>query len=341
MQRSNDWRVCFDGGFCHPRGRAGTELRLDRQLRWNGQDIFIPAAYLCGRGLVLDLLVRVRAEALRAFCEKWSLSPENDGSGMSEDEFERCSEENPLAQRLSLRLLVNGTPLPDSVFSSIVWNPVFPQENAAMSAAMRHYRLDPACGWCLRRYRFAWVTKRRPTLRTLDVTLRTPMVRISGPTFPLRAGESVSFPHPVTGQTHTLRATSLTEEALDVPYEAALSGALAIPNHCWRLGYTITPELPAHSYSLHDVSLPDAPRLAAEVPQADGSADVPGAACVGIIGGSDGPTVIFLSAKVGPDEHAVFSSPSFDPRPCPTWRMEFSRRPCADMTLRLYGEAGA
>lgn len=343
MHENEDWRVCFEGDFCHSRGRAGTEVRLDQHFVWNRQSIQIPSVYLCGKGLVLDALTRVDAEELRVFYEKWSLSPENDGSALSGEEWAQCAAENPLSSIFSLRLCVNGKLLPSGGSSSIVWNSVFPQEDDAMCAAMRHYGLDSACGWVLRRFRFAWVTKRRPPLRTLDATFVAHEERINGPQFTIRAGESLSFTHPVSGEKHTLHAESLTQQTLEIPREAALSGTLEMPNHCWELIYTVTPELPAHSASLRDVRPPDAPRLCAERAQTGSGAfvDVPGAASIGIIGGSDGPTAIFLSKEKESGHALACSSLSFVPRESPTWQFRFRHRPCADLTLRLYDKNGA
>lgn len=337
------WRVCFEDGFWHPKGRAGTEVRLNRSFVWNGQHVQIPAVYLCGKGLVLDALTRVGAEELRSFYKKWSLSPENDGSALSGEEWAQCAAENPLSNVFSLRLCVNGKPLPSSGSSSIVWNPVFPQEDDAMRAAMRHYGLDPACGWILHRFHFAWITKHRPSLRTLDAILSAHEERIDGPQFTIHAGENISFTHPVSGGKHTLYAESLTGQTLEIPREAALSGAMEMPNHCWQLIYTVTPELSAHSASLRDVRPPDTPRLCAENVQSGSGTfvDVPGSASIGIIGGSDGPTAISLPTD-NDDRHAIaYSSLSFAPRETPTWQFRFWHRPCADLALCLYVENSA
>lgn len=337
MRKKEIWRVCFEGGFWHPRGRSGTEVCLDRHFEWNGQDLQIPAAYLCGKGLVLDVLTRVESEKLRSFYEKWSLSPENDVSALSASEWAQCAAENPLSNDFSLRLCANGKTLPFRQSSSIVWNPVFPQEDDAMLAAIQHYDLDPTCGWTLRRFHYAWVTKRRPLLRTLDATLSAHDDRIDGPQFTIHAGENITFTHPVSGEKHMLYAESLTEQTLEIPREATLSGALEMPNHCWQLIYTVTPELSAHSTSLRDVRPPDAPRLCAEdVQSASGTfVDVPGSASIGIIGGSDGPTAIFLTSEQN-DRHAIaYSSLSFAPREVPAWQFCFRHCPCADLTLRL------
>lgn len=340
MRKIENWRVCFEGGFRHPRGRAGTELRLDRQFVWNGQDFHIPAVYLCGKGLLLDVLTRVDAEKLRAFYEKWSLSPENDGSALSASEWAQCAAENPLSNDFSLRLHVNGKTLSPSQSSSIIWNPVFPETDDAMCTAMQHYGLDPNYGWSLRRFRFAWVTKRRPVLRTLDASFSAHTQTVCTPPFSVKAGESVRFVHPISGETYTMHAESLTRQTPEIPREAALSGALELPKHCWQLVYTVTPELPAHSTSLRDVCPPDAPRLCAEDTQTapGGFVDVPGAASIGIIGGSDGPTALFLSTEQDGRQEVAYSSLSFTPREVPTWQFCFRHRPCADLTLCLYPE---
>lgn len=105
------WRVCFDGSFWGQKGRAGQELRVDRTAAWDGRMVCIPSVYLCGKGIVLDILTRAEPEAIRAFAEKWRLSPENDGSELTGGQRELCMAENPLRAGYSPALCVNGKSL--------------------------------------------------------------------------------------------------------------------------------------------------------------------------------------------------------------------------------------
>ena len=59
---AQDWKVTWDGGIWHPRGRAGRELIVGRNFDWDGVRVDVPAAYMCGKGLVLDLCMSVPVE---------------------------------------------------------------------------------------------------------------------------------------------------------------------------------------------------------------------------------------------------------------------------------------
>ena len=60
--KATTWRVCFDGSFWGQKGRAGQELRVDRTTDWDGRMVCIPSVYLCGKGIVLDILTRAEPE---------------------------------------------------------------------------------------------------------------------------------------------------------------------------------------------------------------------------------------------------------------------------------------
>ena len=109
-----DWKVFFGGGFWGGRGngRAGTELRLETQFDWAGRHWVVPAAYACGKGLVVDLCMRAEADEIRKFLKTWDLSPEND----SRDNFTleqqlQIDLDNPLGMRPDPQLTLNGQPL--------------------------------------------------------------------------------------------------------------------------------------------------------------------------------------------------------------------------------------
>ena len=71
-----EWKVYFDGNIWghHGRDYAGKEICIEKEFQWAGRQWWIPAVYSCGKGLVVDFCMRVEAQAIRDFIERWNLS---------------------------------------------------------------------------------------------------------------------------------------------------------------------------------------------------------------------------------------------------------------------------
>ncbi len=68
-----EWKVYFeDNPGCHRphRGCPGQEVSCGAHSVWGGQHFIIPAIYLCGKGLVVDICRRVEREAIEAHYQK-------------------------------------------------------------------------------------------------------------------------------------------------------------------------------------------------------------------------------------------------------------------------------
>lgn len=343
MKQSTAWRVSFDGSLYHQRGRAGQELRVDKTILWGDKAVYVPSVYLCGKGLVVDLLLRTDAEALRAFYAKWDLTPEHDGSDFTPEQWAQCNAENPLQLDHRAFACANRKKLRSCGASADCWSPLYPDAaDKAMRAAMVHYGLDRACGWQLWRHRFRWATARRPELRSLTLTLCADSVFLPGPRFQIAPGASLDFTHPVTGAHHTLLAEALSPQTLPPEItERSPLGTQRLPTHYQALRFTLTPDLPDGSFQLRDTQPSDAPRLCVASSEA-ASAGVPvcidaPAACVGIIGGEDGPTALFLSGDAPDGCHMAFSSLSHAPRGAVEWSLRFRHKPRPDCTISLLG----
>lgn len=324
------WRVCFDGSLWTPKGRAGQELRLDRTADWDGRTICIPSAYLCGKGIVLDILTRAEPEAIRAFADKWKLSAENDCPDLTNEQMELCMAENPLRANYSPSLCVNGKELKSRGGSGFAWNPVFQTECCGEEQTMlEHYGLDAAFGWMLMRWRFAWATKRRPKISSMTLTLDADDKPVAGPHFTIVPGERLEFTHPVSGVQHTLTALALDTETIgDGHQEVPGIGKLRLPRYTQRLTYRLSPELPENAFWVRDSAQPDPVRL-------ESGATFSGA--VGVIGGADGPTVMYLHREDESEPHTAYSSVSEVPRGTVEWYLTFRVKPCGPLTLKLLG----
>ena len=195
---------------------------------------------------------------------------------------------------------------------------------------LRHYGLDAACGWMLCRFSFLWAGKRRPKIRTLTLTMRQRPCRVPGPHFKVHApGDSFTFRHPVSGTDYTLQVQELAQETLPRGLLTAF-----YPTHFTAMRYTLSPA-PSEDIRICDCDVGDQPLeigpcTDAHAPEAQSSA-----ACIGIIGGADGPTA--LVAGSGPEgSRGVCSALHFEPvQDDVEWCVEFLTQPFAGADIPL------
>ena len=163
---AQDWKVTWDGGIWHPRGRAGRELIVGRSFDWDGVRVDVPAAYMCGKGLVLDLCMSVPVERFCAFIEKWDLL-HREFDSFTAEERGRIEFEHPMISGISASAAVNGKVLREKKSSGTAWMPEgcggerFSSDWAA-ERFMERYGLDKSRPCSIRRICFPWTTKRAP-----------------------------------------------------------------------------------------------------------------------------------------------------------------------------------
>lgn len=350
-----EWKVYFAGGFSsHHWGhdRPGEEIPLHKTFTWGGKVWHVPAAYACGKGLVVDLCVEIAPGDLRAFLEKWKPLTEGNREPTQEEQ-ERMDAENPMTVDYDPKVTVNGRELRGRSGQGSGWTPMscrpddeqggYNQQDWENLWLMEHYGLDPERGWMFWRESFPWATKTKPAVKTISLSLEQRPAAVPGPRFTVSgAGDSVPFVHPVTGETHTLRVIEYEAQEVDL---SGLGGGWEYPTHCTAMSYTVEPELPRQSMTVRDCAQGDAPRpkpleeLAAL--DAIGGADGPAACSVGIIGGSDGPTAILMArprAGLGADPpqlRTACSALRFQPQARIAWRMVFHQKTVDGVSLEL------
>ena len=117
MLAEQEWKVRYND-FSRPfRSRAGEELPLNHKFTWNGDTWVVLSAYLCGKGLVLDVGKCVEPDVMRAFVDKWKDYEDRDDLQQALEN--QILEENPVNVDLVPELSINGkqlkwsgTPLP-------------------------------------------------------------------------------------------------------------------------------------------------------------------------------------------------------------------------------------
>jgi len=213
-----EWKVYFDGSFWghHGRERAGKEIPLNKQFRWENEIWTILAIYPCGKGLVVDFCLRVPPEHICAFLERWNLSVNGDGAKLTAEQRMRIDADNPLTVNINPKVVLNGTELSASHGCGVCWNPCFSDGNGLEAwSVMRHYELDPEQGYVIWRSAFPWQTKRKPQIKTLSVILMQEPVAIPGPLFGVSMpDEQIEFIHPSTGNKHTLTVQEYERQEL-------------------------------------------------------------------------------------------------------------------------------
>lgn len=318
-------REAFDCGLLlssRSRGRFHTELALEKTFDWVGRHWLVPAAYVCGKGLAIDFCMRASADELRAFMQKWKLSPENDDcAAFSQEDQLLLDAENPLALSFTPTLTVNGKTLHVSESASASFHPCFPDRETPLAPLMRRYHLSDAFGWVVTCAWFPWNGRRPAAIRSIELSLRRTPATLPGPRFTVRApGDAFRFTHPYTGTEHTLTALSL--EAQTLPETAFGRG---FPTHFTLLRFALDPE-PAEPVLISDTRESDRP-VRPETVEGPSSARA-----VGVIGGADGPTALFVSGGA----HTACSALRFSPDTRDIeWRATFEASPRDDFSLSL------
>ena len=347
--KNTPWKVYFDGSFggkspdgSHP----GQALELRQKFRFAGRDWCVPAAYCTAKGLVLDIFMRADRNALENFRKKWAHLEDED---VPNDVFEQAERENPLVFEFWPQIELNGQTLPFSQGSRLSYHPMF--QNAAQCepaldedgvsdfdtpterAIIDRYGLDFEDGWAIHRYSFPWKTKRRPKkISSLALTLTPQLVRVPGAEFEVKKpGDTFTFLH--NGAKYTLCVQNFEPQTL--PKNAFPDARFDFPNHFTAMTYTISLAPSENLISVEDCAQNDPP-VEREAPKDFPLPEAQNDAVIGIIGGADGPTALFITAK-NKDKtvQTACSALHFAPPKKITWRIVFRETPFAPETFSL------
>lgn len=316
------WRVSFHGGLIGHGGRAGKAIPADTWFTWEGEDWYVPALYRCPEGIVVDILQRVDVEDMWAYCGKWKLTPETDWDAMPEERWLQARGENPFCHDFRAVLTVNGQTLSQRHGCGSVWLPLWPdREEEDMKAVLRHYGLDEGDCWQLWRVSFEWAGEKPRKCKDLALILFGEE-DVPGPSFQAeRAGQTVPFRHPVTGEEHILTVRSIEPQDYDRPEDPGWD----YPRHFIALGYTVTPDIPQEEFSVRDCAPADPARRKPDAPKDQ-------------LGG--GTAVLFFASRDGEDPslRMTASSMRFTPPERVTWRIHFHIVSRGEVTVELPGE---
>ena len=216
------------------------------------------------------------------------------------------------------------------------YNPLRSEEEIVCSGEqaardiVKHYGLDLEQGWDLRQWSFPWATKRRPAhITSLTLTLTQREQPAEAVQFTAAPGKAVEFAHPVTGVPCVLTVKDLKPARLpenDLPH---MGPPMEWPREFVEMTYTLTPAVTTGWVQVNDCASSDKPIRKSDAPTEDGA--------IGIIGGADGPTAIFVSGKQQGDTRTACSSLHFAPVEPENirWKVTYYQKQFPDETIAL------
>lgn len=332
-----EWKVSYDGGFWRSKGRGGKEIPIEKAFEWNNEKWYIPAAYACSKGLVVDICMEADPEDIKAFIDKWDLFHE-DEKEFTREEQQQIENEHPLNADFCPEITLNGKLLQNDHGYGTTWisESCLPDGMLVESEAKRvleHYDMDLSRGWMIRRCSFLWATKRKPEIKSLELTLKRAMTDINGIRFHTPdIGESVSFIHPITGVEHTLTVHEYESKKMEQRHFHDEN--MEFPTHYKAMIYTLSPDISGMNFMLSDCAEGDRPRFKKTNPNEFAPVAVCSAA-IGIIGGADGPTAILMSNGSDAKLHAACSSLHFEPAEEVEWKITFREKLVEDIKIGL------
>lgn len=327
-----EWKVTYGGGFYRNRGRAAKEIPVRKTFFWGDERWYIPAIYICGKGLVFDFCIDGNPDMLRAFIEKWDLFNHNNNH-YSKEWQEQMQNEHPLNIEFEPSVTLNGKQMRFDCGVAISWIPescLNEEFNNDMEAkhVLEHYGLDPLHGWSIHRYSFLWATKRAPIIKSLKLFMRRRPVNVPGPHFiSPSVGDTIKFTHPTSLMEHTLTIHEYEQQQMEERHFH--NNDMVYQTHYTAMTYTVCPDIPGSALILRDYDDGDRPRM-------KNQNDCPSASvAIGIIGRANAPTMIVQPDGEASRTHVTCSSLYFETKLNIEWYMTFRVKMTDDIEVTL------
>ena len=332
-EQEKEWKVSFDGGFWGGDGKPGKEVSIRRHFFWDSEKWYIPAAYICDEGLVLDYCMEADPEEVKAFIDKWDLLNEERNHYTLEQQ-EQMEREHPLNADFYGKITCNWQGLQAGHSCGVTWLPAscvpekMRQDDTAKDI-LTHYGLEETKGWAFHRWSYPWSETAVQDLYALVLRLERQPENIAGQHFMAPSvGESITLIHPLTGETYTLTVHELEQQEL--PERLFPDANMEYPRHLFTMCYSLEPDITGRGFLIQDCDHGDKPRRKRK----DLVETAACAATIGVIGGADGPTAVFVGANT-PKLHAACSALHFEPVAEVEWRTVFSEKRMEDVEIQL------
>ena len=335
--KPSEWKVTYDGGFWSNEGNAGVEVPIGETFYWGEEKWYIPAVYICDKGLVIDYCKQADPVEVKAFIDKWDLL--NEGNNRyTQEQREQIEREHPLHTSFKGYITFNGQKLKNDHGCGLPWIPAsclsesFVQDTEAIRI-MEHYGLDDRLAWSMQRSCYRWGEVKNLDIRSLSVRMVRERDNIAGQHFATPAvGESISLTHPLTGQTYVLTVHEV--ESQELPEHAFRDQGMEYPSHYLAMSYSLEPDITGLGFMIQDCAEGDRPRQKRRDPNEFAPVAFSSAAVIGVIRGADGPTAI-ITGQSAPKLRAACSSLHFEPLDEVEWRAIFSEKLMPDIDVEL------
>ena len=316
-----EWKVTWDGDIfdADPDAESAEPVAVNARFQWAGLDWFVPEVYPFERGVVMLLLGKVDPELVPRYGYEDYISPEA---------HERIMAENPLEIHVRPELTINDLALRPSGSVGTNWIPG-QGHNLEAKWVLQHYDLDLDSAWQIKRLRFFWPSCGMMEIQKMSLTMKQHPVSVSGTRFKTPdAGNCVILTHPLTEKEYILHIDEIKQETAD--FSRMQNQTMEYPVCYTQMQFRIEPDMPRNQFRIVDCSQSDQPR------HRHGAQQV-GSAVIGIIGGADGPTAIFVGQTKGdvPQSHRAMSALHFEHPKKIEWRIVFQEKPNDDLKVSL------
>lgn len=335
--KSIEWKVTYDGGFWSNEGNAGFEIAIGKTFYWSNEKWYIPAVYICDKGLVVDYFMEADPVEVKSYIDKWDLFNE-DRNRYSKEQQERIRREHPMNVSFQGHITLNGHKLRSDHGCGLTWltDYCLPQgslQEKHTKLILEHYDLDTNRAWTIHRWSYRWGEAGGLDVHSLSVRMERQRENIVGQHFVTPAvGESIVLTHPLTGKTYTLTVHELEQQEL--PEHAFRDPNMEYPNHLLAMSYSLEPDITGRGFMIQDCSDGDKPRQKKWDPNEFEPVVFAHAAAIGVIGGADGPTAVFVGGHI-PKLHAACSSLHFEAVEEVEWRAVFCEKLMDDIDVVL------
>lgn len=300
------------------KGLCGLPQRTNWQFEYAGTKRCIPAIYRFSKGIVFDIITILDETKLREFFNKYETIEET-----LTPLQQRCVEQEHPYQTLQIKeIWINGKQVESGYSSSSTMSIPWAQQDNELAIVRKAYSSilkDVVCFGC-QRFCVPYSetdSKTKKLLRFLRLD-RVSSIRLF--TYPVQRffpldihfemsidenQKEICFNHPITGIKHTLYFQSVEPTKFPIGTDG---------NHSFytmQSMYEIEPALPQGDTLQFDASIQ-------YTKPSDDKFSPTAASSIGIIGGADGPTAIFVSSKEDVPcglhnlpLHICFSVPSF------------------------------
>ncbi len=316
------------------KGRApGREIKICKEFRWGEEKGYVLSLYLCEEGILVDLCFLIDKETVDQYFGKWNEKIQK--KEVSEEDYEKIEQENPFQIDFSVRAEINGVKARAEGMCAAGWQASEAASNDDMCGKLvKYYELDPVSSWKFIRMSFPWRSKSAYGLESFVLKLEAFLAPYTAGYFVtdvFRGEEEVSVIHPVSGEEYMVRLCGLESETLPEKLCRTELG-IDFPPHYQMLTYQTVPGLSPEQFMIQDCAVGDRP-----VHREDGAENMPGQSGIAVIGGSSGPTAVFIAGKGEQvsEQRTAYSELHFEKVESIKWKMVFLVKEKDDLRLEV------